>query len=151
MTSDDSALPERVFDELVDVLIKRYGEDWITNANANQAFSRGTASLLHDADGVHLIGEPEYEQKSHNFNLWVDFPVEDVYAADELAFSLFSHIAEDIFLSTRIFEDKGVRYRFVTGTAEDGHLGSFNLTGPHAMEFVNIHKLRMSRGLQFNA
>ena len=151
MGSAASTLPEEVFDDLLKVLLERFGEGWITNATANQNFSRSTSSLLQDADGIHLIGEPEFEQNSHNFNIWIDFPVDDILAADELAFGVFAHLAEEIFVSTRIFEERGVRYRFVTGTSDDGHLGSLHLTGPHAMEFVNIHKLRVARGLQFNA
>ena len=151
MGSTAATFPEEVFDDMLKVLLERFGEGWITNAAANQNFSRGTSSLLQDADGIHLIGEPEFEHNSHNFNIWIDFPVDDILAADELAFDVFAHLAEEIFVSTRIFEERGVRYRFVTGTADDGHLGSLHLTGPHAMEFVNIHKLRVSRGLEFNA
>jgi len=144
-------LTERTFDRMVDVLLEEFGADWIANATANQHFQRGATSLLQDADGVHLIGEPEYEHHAQNFNLWVDFPVEDLLAADELAFSLFAHLSEDIFLATRVFEDRGVRYRFITGTEEDGHLGSLHLTGTHAIEFVNFHRMRVARGLQFSA
>jgi len=151
MKTDHAYLPEQVFDELVDVLLEHYGEDWITDKAANQAFTRGTVSILRDTDGVHLIGEPESEHQSHNFNLWIDFPVEDVLDADELAFSLFANLAEEIFISTRVFEEKGVRYRFVTGTAENGHLGSLNFTGPHAIDFVNLHKLRLERGTLYHA
>ncbi len=151
MTVAASTLPEKVFNDMVKVLLERFGDEWITNATANQHFSRGASSLLQDAEGIHLIGEPEFEQNSHNFNIWIDFPVDDVIAADELAFDVFAHLAEEIFVSTRVFEERGVRYRFVTGTEENGHLGSLHLTGPHAIEFVNIHKLRVSRGLQFNA
>lgn len=144
-------LSERTFDRLVETLLDAFGEDWIKNSTANQHFQRGAVSLLQDADGVHLIGDPQYEHHSQDFNLWVDFPVEDLLAADELAFSLFAHLSEDIFVATRIFEEKGVRYRFITGTEEDGHLGSLNLTGTHAIEFLNIHRLRMARGLQYSA
>lgn len=144
-------LTERTFDRMVDVLLEEFGEDWIKNTTANHHFQVGTVSLLQDADGVHLIGEPENEHNAQNFNLWVDFPVEDLLAADELAFSLFAHLSEDIFVATRVFEDRGVRYKFITGTEEDGHLGSLNLTGTHAIEFVTFHRMRMARGLQFSA
>ena len=33
----------------------------------------------------------------------------------------------------------------------DGHLGSIHLTGTHAVEFVNMHRLKMVKGLHFNA
>lgn len=144
-------LTERAFDRMVDVLLEEFGQDWVSDTTANQHFERGAVSLLQDVDGVHLIGEPENEHHAQNFNLWVDFPVEDLLAADELAFSLFAHLSEDIFLVTRVFEDRGVRYRFITGTEEDGHLGSLNLTGTHAIEFVNVHRLRIARGLQYSA
>lgn len=151
MSGKDPALTETVFQELVDLLIKRFGEDWIRNSSANRAFASGTAAVLQDAEGLHLIGEPEVEHFSHDFNVWLDFPIDDLLVADDVAYSIFARFAEDIFLSTRILEDHGVRYRFVTGNVLDGHLGSIHLTGTHAVDFVNMHRLKMVKGLQYNA
>ncbi len=151
MTNERPALTEQAFDDLVETLLKRFGDDWIKHQSANLAFAVGTVSLLHDMDGIHLIGEPEVEHHSHNFNVWIDFPVEDLIVADDLAFEIFSRLAEDIFVSTRVLEDHGLRYRFITGSVVDGHLGSLHLTGTHAVDFVEMQRLKMVRGLHFNA
>lgn len=150
MTNQPS-VPERAFEDVVRTLLSHFGDGWIENARANKSFVQGTVALLRDAEGLHLIGEPGAEQKAFDFDVWIDFPVDDLMVADDVAFSLFSGIAEDIFLSTRIFEDSGVRYRFVTGNVLDGHVGSFHLTGPHALDFVAMYRMRVSKGLLFNA
>ncbi len=151
MSGAPPSLPEQAFDDVVAVMLERFGEGWVKDAKANRAFAQGAAALLRDADGIHLIGEPEMEKHHLNFNIWIDFPVEDVIVADDVAFGIFARLAEDIFLSTRIFEDRGVRYRFLTGTGLDGHIGSIHLTGPHAADFVAMHRLKMIKGLRFNA
>jgi hypothetical protein len=151
MSEAPPSLPERAFDDVVAVLLERFGEAWIANAKANRAFAQGAAALLRDVDGIHLIGEPEMEKHALHFNIWIDFPVEDVIVADDVAFGIFARLAEDIFLTTRVFEDRGLRYRFLTGTGLEGHMGSIHLTGPHAAEFVALHRLRTIKGLQYNA
>jgi hypothetical protein len=151
MTTREPAVTETAFGEMLDLLLERFGKDWIRNALANKAFAKGTSSILQDAEGLHLIGEPDVEHFSHDFNIWLDFPIEDLMVADDVAFSIFARLAEDIFISTRILEDHGVRYRFVTGNLIDGHLGSIHLTGTHAVEFVNMHRLKMVKGLHYNA
>jgi len=148
---DQTSLPEQAFNDIVKTLLKHFGEKWTANPRANKSFVQGTVALLRDAEGLHLIGEPEMEHHAFDFDVWIDFPVDDLMVADDVAFSLFAGIAEDIFLSTRSFEDSGVRYRFVTGNVLDGHLGSFHLTGPHALDFVTMHRMRVSKGLLFNA
>jgi hypothetical protein len=151
MSAKRQALPSDVFDEMLRLLLERYGEDWITDSSQNRQFVTATTSVVQTADGMHLIGQPESEQNSMDFNLWVEHPVEDVWEADELAFTVFSQIAEDIFLSSRQIEDRGVRYRFVTGSMDRGHLGSLNFTGPHAKEFVDIYRMRITRGQHYHA
>lgn len=151
MPSDAGPLSEQAFDEVVRALLNHFGDAWIRDPSAIRAFSQGASALLRDADGLHLIGDPELEHDSLNFNVWLDFPVDDLIVADDVAFSVFGRLAEDIFVSTRIFEERGVRYRFITGTAIDGHLGSLHLTGPHAVDFVTMHRLKTVKGLHFNA
>lgn len=151
MADDRPTLSEAVFDDVVKTLVKHFGEDWIKDKAANRAFMVGTSSILRDAEGIHLIGEPDVEHFSHDFNVWLDFAIDDLMVADEVAYSIFARFAEDIFVSTRVLEDHGVRYRFLTGNVLDGHLGSIHLTGTHAVEFVNMHRLKMVKGLHFNA
>ena len=151
MAGDHPSLSSAAFDDVVKTLLKHFGDDWIQDSQANRAFMTGAVSLLHDAEGIHLIGDPDVEHFSHDFNVWLDFPVDDLMVADDVAYSIFARLAEDIFVSTRILEDHGVRYRFLTGSVLDGHLGSIHLTGTHAVEFVNMHRLKMVKGLHFNA
>ncbi len=151
MAIKGSTLPSEIFDEVVRMLLERYGEDWIADSVQNAHFLTATTSVVQTAEGMHLIGTPEAEQNEMTFNLWVEHPVEDVWEADELAFSVFSQIAEDIFLSSRQIEERGVRYRFLTGSMENGHLGSLNFTGPHAKEFVDIYRMRSIRGQHYHA
>jgi hypothetical protein len=151
MSMKGQALPSDVFDEIVRLLLERYGEDWITDSVQNSHFVTATTSVVQTAEGMHLIGKPDSEHNSMDFNLWVEHPVEDVWEADELAFAVFSQIAEDIFLSSRQIEERGVRYRFVTGSMDNGHLGSLNFTGPHAKELVDIYRMRITRGQHYHA
>jgi len=151
MAGEHSTLPEAVFDDVVTTLLERFGDDWIKDPQANRAFMMGTVALLRDAEGIHLIGDPDVEHFSHDFNVWLDFPVDDLMVADDVAYSIFARFAEDIFVSSRILEDRGVRYRFLTGNMLDGHLGSIHLTGTHAVEFINMHRIKTVKGLHFNA
>lgn len=146
-----SSLPESAFDDMVAVLLERFGQAWIADARANRAFASGAAGLLRDTTGIHLIGEPESDEHALHFNVWIDFPVGNMRAADDVAFGIFARFAQDIFLSARALEDAGLRYRFLTGTVLDGHLSSIHLTGPHATEFVAMHRLRMTRGVHYHA
>ena len=151
MAGEHPSLSEAVFKEITELMLKRFGDDWIENKTANRAFAAGTVSLLREAEGIHLIGEPEVEHFSHDFNVWLDFPIDDLMVADDVAYSIFARFAEEIFVSTRVLEDHGVRYKFLTGNVLDGHLGSIHLTGTHAVEFVNMHRLKMVKGLHYNA
>lgn len=144
-------IPGSVFEKIVSTLHAYYGENWTDNQMENKNFSMGAQSVFRHADGVHLIGEPEVEHGQMHFNLWIDAPVDDVLAADELAFRLFAELADDVFVCTRLIEDRGVRYRFITGNGRDGHMGSINFTGPNATDFVNLHRLRAGSGIPFNA
>lgn len=151
MTFEAHPMPNAVFDTLVEALLDVYGTEWISDGKANKKFAAGTESVLAETEGVHLIGEPEKEDNGQHFNLWVDLPVEDLLVADDIAFVIFAALSEDIFICARSVEEKGVRYRFITGSEEDGHIGSLHLTGPHAMEFVNLHRLRRERGTEYHA
>ena len=151
MSATRRALPRDVFDDLVRTLLERYGEEWIGDARQNAAFARVATSVVQTAEGMHLISEPDLKQTSLDFDVWIEHPVEDVWETDELAFAVFAEISEDIFLASRQIEERGVRYRFLTGSMENGHLGSLHFTGPHAMAFVNVYRLRSIKGQQFHA
>lgn len=151
MTHTAHTMPGDVFESLVQALLDFHGEDWVSDKAANKKFAAGTVSVLAETEGVHLIGDPEKGDDGQHFNLWVDLPVEDLLVADDIAFAIFAELSEDVFICARAVEEKGVRYRFITGSEKDGHLGSLHLTGPHAMEFVNLHRLRRERGTQYSA
>lgn len=145
------ALPGNVYDELVQLMLERFGDHWATDKKQNGQFVTAVTAVIQTSEGVHLIGQPQPEKNSTNFDLWVEHPVEDVWEADELAFSVFSQVAEDIFLSSRQVEARGVRYRFVTGTMENGHMGSLHFMGPHAKELADIYHMRITQGHRYHA
>lgn len=151
MGKKGQVLPAHIYDELLALMLERFGAEWATDAQQNRHFRAAMASVIQTTDGMHLIEEPSPADESMDFDLWVDYPVDDVWEADELAFAIFSQVAEDIFLSARQIEEKGVRYRFITGTMENGHQGSLHFTGPHAKDFVDIYRMRITQGHQYHA
>ena len=151
MANTGQVVPTRIYNELQALIVERFGEEWIKDATENKRFVTTMTSVIQLAEGMHLIQPPESRDGHVNFELWVEYPVTDVWDADELAFSVFSEIAEDIFLSSRQVEDRGVRYRFITGSMENGHVGSLHLTGPNAKEFVDVYRMRITQGQHYHA
>ncbi len=151
MSNKGQVLPAHLYDELLAIVIERFGEGWSTDSTQNKHFMNAMTSVIQTSEGMHLISPPEVEDGRMNFDLWVEYPVDDVWDADELAYAVFSQVAEDIFVSSRQVEEKGVRYRFVTGTMENGHQGSLHFTGPHAKEFADIYRMRITQGHHFHA
>lgn len=145
------ALPSEVYEEIEALVLERFADDWATDKTRQNHFLSAMNGIIQSSDGVHLIGKPVTGEKGITFNLWLEYPVEDVWDADDLAYSIFGQVAEDIFLATREIVEGGVRYRFLTGTMETGHRGSLNLTGPHAREFVNLYRLRVTEGRHYHA
>lgn len=151
MANPGQVVPTRIYEELQALIIERFGAEWTSDSTENKRFLTTMTSVIQLADGMHLIEPPETKDGLVNFDLWVEYPVVDVWDADELAFSVFSQISEDIFLSSRQIEERGVRYRFITGSMEHGHVGSLHLTGPNAMEFVDIYRMRITQGHHYHA
>lgn len=145
------ALPSEIYDEIEALVIERFEEGWTTDKKNNHNFLSAMNGIIQSSDGVHLIGKPESGDDGMTFNLWLEYPVEDMWDADDLVYSIFGQVAEDIFLATREIVEGGVRYRFLTGTMDNGHRGSVNLKGPHAKEFVNLYRLRVTEGRQYHA
>jgi|SRR5579884_252484 len=138
-------------DDIIQTLRKRYGEEWGRDEEENLLFSADAEELLQQVPGAHLIGEPEISDDDVTLTVWVDFPLRDVLSADELAYEIFARFSEEIFYAERRFEQKGVRYRFVTGTPTHGHAGSLVLAGPHAADFAARQQARVNGGRGFQA
>jgi hypothetical protein len=138
-------------DEIIDVLRQRYGDEWDRDEEANLRFSVDAEQVLRDVEGAHLIGDPEILDGSIKLTVWVDFPINDLMRADQLAYAIFGRISDDFFYAERTFEDKAIRYPFVTGSDRRGHVGSLVLAGPHAADFANRHQLRSGGSVQFQA
>jgi hypothetical protein len=136
---------------IADALVALYGEEWFSDDDANARFVAESQVAFEDVDGAHMIGEPEFDDGRVEFNLWVDEPIEDVLAVDQLAFDLFSRISEEIFFTERVIKQRTVDYPFVTGSDRHGHIGSIVLSGPHASEFAHRHHLRTTGGTHFHA
>jgi hypothetical protein len=138
-------------DDIVVLLRQQFGEEWTSNEEANLRFSIEVEQVLRRIDGAHLIGDPEFSEGSITLNIWVDFPIDDLMGADQLAFDIFGRISEEIFFSERQFDTKTIRYPFVTGSQRHGHAGSLVLAGPHAADFADRHQLRSTGGVHFQA
>lgn len=145
------SLPSKVFEEVEALVLDRFADAWSMDKKQLNSFLSAMSGIIQSSDGVHLIGKPETDDDGTTFNLWLEYPVEDMWDADDLAYSIFGQVAEDIFIATREIVEGGVRYRFITGTMESGHRGSLNLTGPHAREFVNLYRLRVTEGRHYHA
>ncbi|MGH2560726.1 MAG: hypothetical protein ACRDJH_16810 [Thermomicrobiales bacterium] len=137
-------------DDVVTLLRQRYGEKWGSDDEANLRFSVDAELLLRDVDGAHLIGDPAVEDGQVTLTVWVDFPLEDLMTADQLAYDIFSRLSEEIFFTERRFDARSIRYPFVTGSSRHGHVGALILAGPHAADFADRHHVRTG-GDRFHA
>lgn len=141
----------QVVDDIVTLLRQRYGETWGQDEEANVRFSADVELLLNEVEGAHLMGDPELADGEVTLTVWVDFPIEDLMTADQLAYDIFSRLSEEIFYTERRFDSKAIRYPFVTGSPRHGHIGALVLAGPHAAEFADRHHVRAGGGIRFHA
>lgn len=138
-------------DDVIKLLINRYGESWTTDEEANMRFSLEAEHVLGGMVGVHLIGDADVEDGQITLNVWVDEPIPDLLGADQLAYDIFGRLSEDVFYTERQFDENGIRYPFVTGSLRHGHIGELFLRGPHAIEFADRHQLRVRGDIRFHA
>jgi hypothetical protein len=143
--------PSSMVDSVIEMLCTQFGDTWTADEEANLRFSIEVEQILRGIDGAHLIGDPEFDDGKITLNIWVDFPIEDLMGADQLAYDIFGRISEEIFFAERRFSSKSVQYPFVTGSPRHGHAGALVLSGPHAADFADRHHLRMSGGTRFHA
>lgn len=140
-----------VVEDIIGLFRQRFGEEWGRDAEANLRFSVEAELLLRDIEGAHLIGDPEVTDDQVKLTVWVDFPLDDLLTADQLAYDIFSRLSEDIFFTERRFETKAIRYPFVTGSTRSGHVGELVLAGPHAADFASRHQVRATGGMRYHA
>jgi len=138
-------------DDVLEMLKVKFGEAWSGDEEANLRFSLEVEQVLRDVEGAHLIGEPEVAEGRITLNIWVDFPIQDLMSADQIAYEIFGRISEEIFFAERRFDSKTIRYPFVTGSNRHGHTGWLVLAGPHAADFADRHALRVVGGVRFQA
>jgi hypothetical protein len=138
-------------DDIVKLLVERYGDTWTSDEEANLRFTLEAEHDLGHLEGVHLIGDADVEDGRITLNVWVDEPIYDLMGADQLAYDIFGRLSEEIFYAERLFDDKGIRYPFVTGSLRHGHVGQLLLQGPHAAEFADRHQLRIRGDVRFHA
>ncbi|MDQ2682947.1 MAG: hypothetical protein M3Y37_05425 [Chloroflexota bacterium] len=138
-------------DDIIKMLVERYGEAWTSDEEANLRFSLEAEHVLGSLEGVHLIGDADVENGRITLNVWVDEPIYDLLGADLLAYDIFGRLSEEIFFTERRFDEKGIRYPFVTGSLRHGHVGQLLLQGPHATEFADRHQLRVRGDVRFHA
>jgi len=145
--------PERtgMRDAVVAAMRAAFGEEWGTDIESNLRFSVDVEAVLQGLEDLHLIGDPEMEDDEVVVRVWVDKPVPDLLTADALAYAVFGRISEEVFYAERQFESGGLRYPFVTGSARRGHIGSLHLAGPHASDFAERFRKRVTGGARFHA
>jgi hypothetical protein len=142
---------KQVVESVIKTLLQEYGEEWLSDGDANERFVAESHIVLSDVDGAHLIGDPSVEDGRVKINIWVDEPLADILAADQLAFDLFSRISEELFYTERVIDQKTVNYPFVTGSARHGHAGAIVLSGPHAADFAQRFQVRTTGSTRFHA
>lgn len=140
-----------MLDDVVELLRRRFGDDWAKNDEANLRFTLEVEQTLRQVEGIHLVGGPDLDDAEITLTVWVDAPIRDLMGADQLAFDVFGRISDEIFFVERRFERRGVRYPFVTGSGQHGHIGSLVLTGPHVADFAERNQLRISGDVRFQA
>ncbi len=138
-------------DAVVAALRARYGEGWGADEEANLRFSADAEALLQGIDGIHLLGDAEFEDGEVTLRVWVDRPVPDLMTADELAYAVFGRLAEEVFYTERRFEVGGLRYPFVTGSPRRGHVGALVMMGPYAADFADRFRQRITGGIRYHA
>ena len=138
-------------DSVIKALREQYGEEWTNDDEANLRFTIDAEHLLHDIEGAHLIGDPEIDAGSVTLRFWVDFPIDDLMTADQLAYEIFGRLSEELFYTERMFEADGLRYPFVTGSPRHGHVGHVVLSGPHAAAFADRFRQRVAGGIRYHA
>jgi hypothetical protein len=140
-----------MLEDVIKLLRARYGDDWTTNDEANLRFTLEVEQTLRTVTGMHLVGGPELDEGGVTLTVWVDRPIRDLMGVDQLAFDVFARISDEIFFVERRFERKGVRYTFVTGSGQHGHVGELVLTGPHVVDFAERNQLRVTGDVRFQA
>jgi hypothetical protein len=140
-----------IIENVLQVLRAEFGPEWIDDEDANIRFSLQVEHVLRAIEGAHLIGEPEIEGSEITVNVWVDYPLQDLMGADQLAYDIFGRISDEVFFVARRIDSRGVRYPFVTGSKRHGHAGALVLAGPHAADFASRQTLRMLGGTTFHA
>lgn len=139
-----------MIDEMVRFLSEQFGPEWTQDEEANLRFSVEAEFLIRAVDGVHLVGEPRIEGDRITVSIWVDQPIPDLMTADRLAYDIFGRLSEQIFVVERSFDAHSIKYRFVTGTAARGHVGTLEMVGPNAADFAQRQQHRYG-GVQFHA
>ena len=138
-------------DEILTALRGQFGDEWGRDPDANLRFSAEVEALVQGLDGLLLMGEPEITDGEVQVRFWVDTPVPDLMTADQLAYAIFARISEEVFFAERQFDSSGLKYPFLTGSQRRGHLGVVALTGPHAADFSDRFRQRITGGSRFHA
>jgi len=68
-----------------------------------------------------------------------------------IAYAIFGRLSEEIFYTERTFEPGGLRYPFLTGSARHGHVGALVFAGPHAADFADRFRQRVTGCVRFHA
>lgn len=150
---DDSARlkPAALFGLMRDLVKERLGEDWPAASPSVEEFLALLAINAQSLDGVHLAGEPSFDDGAIRLTLWIDFPVIELGDLDEVAFELFGRVSPELLFSERSVGERTIVYRFLAGSLESGYIGKLELIGPYVAEFARLHGLHGPHQRRYDA
>src|SRR6478752_5626724 len=63
---------KQVVESVIKTLLQEYGDEWLSDGDANERFVAESHIVLSEVDGAHLIGDPSVEDGRVKINIWVD-------------------------------------------------------------------------------
>lgn len=137
--------------EIVARLRQTYGNEWGKDRALDLEFAEQMAAALGDVEGIHLAGLPERDDDRLLFRCWIDEPLGDLIAADQLALSVLAIVCGELLFTERRFEANELVYDFATGSADAGHIGALTFVGPRAAEFIERFRRRIAGTTMYQA
>jgi hypothetical protein len=140
-----------MLDAIVERMRQDFGDNWGKDRALDLQFAEQMADALEDTPGIHLAGMPERDGDRLVFRCWVDEPLPDLIGADQLALGVLAMVCGELLFTERRFEATQLVYDFATGSADDGHIGALVFAGPHAAEFIERFRQRVSGATNYQA
>jgi len=91
MGQGGQVIPHQLYEELEELILQRFGDEWASDKKENRRFLTTVTSLIETSDEMHLIERPEMKEGR------LDFDITDASAVDkdQLTEALNELVAED--------------------------------------------------------